>query len=123
MTAFTSRQIKGRGRARKLGYPTINLEIPKNFDLKDGVYGVEFMVDTKKYLGAMHFGPSPTFADTEKTLEVFLINLKNETTPVTKNKMLKIKVLKYLREILSFSEKGKLIKQIANDIQEIKSLK
>ncbi|KKP65604.1 MAG: hypothetical protein UR63_C0049G0007 [Candidatus Roizmanbacteria bacterium GW2011_GWC2_35_12] len=48
MTTFTSHQIKGRGRARKLGYPTINLEIPENLDLKEGVYGVQFMVDEKK---------------------------------------------------------------------------
>ena len=123
MITFTSRQIKGRGRARKLGYPTINLEIPKNFDLKDGVYGVEFMVDTKKYLSAMHYGPSPTFNDTEKTLEVFLIDLKDKAIPETDGKTLKVIILKYLRETLSFDEKDKLIQQIANDIQEIKSLK
>ena len=123
MTTFTSHQIKGRGRARKLGYPTINLEIPENLDLKEGVYGVQFMVDEKKYLGAMHYGPSPTFNDEEKTLEVFLIDLKDKAIPETNGKTLRINILKYLRAILSFKDIDKLTNQIIEDIREIISLK
>jgi len=119
---FESIQIKGRGRARKLGYPTINLEIPQSFKLKHGVYGANFIVDGKKYLAALHYGPSPTFLDKTETLEIYLIEMKDREFPVIDKKNLEVEVLKYLRKVEKFESIDKLIQQIEKDIENIKLL-
>lgn len=115
---FSSCQIVGRGRAKTLGFPTINLKIPANFDLEEGIYGVFILLDNLRYLGAMHYGMSPTFSDKEKSLEVFLINKKNIS--VVNNKI-NVQIIKYLRPVKNFASKVELIKQIEEDIENIKS--
>jgi len=114
---FSSYQIAGRGRAKTLGFPTINLKIPTNFYLKTGIYGVYILLNGLKYLGAMHYGMSPTFSDTEKSLEVFLIDTKNISSFDQK---INIQIIKYLRPVINFSSKIKLIKQIKEDVIQIK---
>jgi len=117
---FISYQVKGRGRARTLGFPTINLEIPRDFDLKTGIYGVWIYLDGKKYLGAMQYGDSPTFDDKTKSLEVFLIDLKKDV--VIDGKNIKVEVEKYIRQVKKFISKDRLIKQIEEDVKEINKL-
>lgn len=116
---FSSYQIVGRGRAKTMGFPTINLKIPTNFNLKEGIYGVYVLLNDLKYLGAMHYGMSPTFSDTEKSLEVFLIDTKNISAIDQK---INIQIIKYLRPVINFSSKIELIKQIEEDVKNIKSL-
>lgn len=117
---FISHQIKGKGRARTLGFPTINLEYLDNFDLRTGVYGVWAYIDGKKYIGAMQYGDSPTFKDKTKTLEIYLIDFDSEI--VVSDKNIKVDVIKYLRPVIKFDSKGELIRQIEEDIKKIKSL-
>ena len=112
---FISHQIKGRGRARTIGFPTINLDYPENFDLKTGIYGVWIYVNEKKYLGAMQYGDSPTFNDQTKNLEVYLIGLNKEI--VIENQS-----IKYLRSVIKFNSKKELIAQIKKDVEKIKFL-
>lgn len=112
---FNSTQVKGRGRGRLLGYPTINLEIPKNFQLKDGIYAVKVFIEGQEFAGALHFGPIPTFNENEKTLEVFLI-IKPESLPETENKDIEIEIVKFLRDVLNFPNQEDLIKQIGEDV-------
>ncbi|MBI5619675.1 riboflavin kinase, partial [Candidatus Gottesmanbacteria bacterium] len=71
---ITSRQIKGKGRGKLLGFPTINLEIPEGLTLKEGIWAVWVTIAGKRYGGALHFGPVPTFREREKSLEVFLLD-------------------------------------------------
>ena len=61
MKEFTSFLKSGRKRARALGYPTINLEIPRDFDIEEGTYSVEVIVYRRNYQAVMHYGRSPTF--------------------------------------------------------------
>ncbi len=115
--------IKGEGRGKQLGYPTINFQIPKNFILKDGVYAVKLYINKKEYLGALHYGPIPTFKKKKKSLEVHLIDVSKETLPKTSFYKIKLKVLKKIREIIKFNNEKELKKQISKDIKLIKNLK
>lgn len=117
---FSSYQIVGRGRAKTLGFPTINLKIPENFDLKEGVYGVYIFINEIKYLAVLYYGDSPTFDDPKKTLEFFLIDSKK--IPESNNKNIKVEIIKYLRPVKKFENKKKLIKQIEVDVKNIKFL-
>jgi len=117
---FSSYQIVGRGRAKTLGFPTINLKIPENFDLKEGVYGVYIFINEIKYLAVLYYGDSPTFDKQKKTLEFFLIDSKK--IPESNNKNIKVEIIKYLRPVKKFENKKKLIKQIEVDVKNIKFL-
>jgi len=116
---FSSYKIVGRGRAKTLGFPTINLKIPADFDLKEGIYGVFVLLDGIRYLGAMHYGGSPTFSDIEKSLEVFLIDIENIS--IINNKV-DVQIVRYLRPVKNFASKNELKKQIKDDVKNIKSL-
>lgn len=117
---FSSTQIKGKGRGKLLGFPTINLKIPKNFDIKEGIYAVKVWVEKKEFAGAMHFGPIPTFKESEKTLEVFLIDTANSDIPPSET--FDIDTILYLRPILSFSNPEDLSKQIREDVTAIRKI-
>ena len=117
---FESFQIHGRGRARRLGFPTINLELPKNLQIEHGVYAVFFYCLDRKYLGAMHYGSSPAFKDELVSLEVYLIDEKDETLPDFQKQKITVELIKYVRPVLDFKSKGELIKQIDDDIRKVK---
>jgi riboflavin kinase/FMN adenylyltransferase len=119
---FFSRQKTGRGRARKLGFPTINLEVPENIKMEYGIYAVFFYCLNYKYVGAMHYGSSPAFKDEEVSLEIYLIDEKDETLPDFKNKKITIELIKYLRPVLDFKTKEELVEQIDDDVKKVRSL-
>jgi riboflavin kinase / FMN adenylyltransferase len=122
---FESTQIKGKGRGRPMGFPTINLKIPDIFELKDGVYAVNVIIKNIKYLGAMHFGSTPTFEEKEKSLEIYLIGLDDQAVNKLENlegKIIKVKVLKFLRNIVKFRLVEDLKKQIGEDVRQINIL-
>lgn len=118
---FESFQIHGRGRARKQGFPTINLKIPENLDLKEGVYAVFFRCLGREYLGAMHYGPSPAFKDDEVSLEVYLLDESDKTLPSFWNEKIVIEIAEYIRPVLDFENKKELIDRINEDIEVVKS--
>lgn len=112
---FRSTQIKGKGRGKLLGFPTVNLEIPQGFDLDDGIYAVKVFLGGKEFIGAMHYGPIPVFKEDEKTLEVFLIDTADSDIPETSE--FEIETLKYLRPVLNFETQEELAKQIGKDVE------
>lgn len=125
---FTSTQIKGKGRGKLMGFPTINLKIPDNFELDDGIYSAKVSIENKVYSGALHYGPVPTFGETEKSLEVYLIGLTNYELRINElenldNKIIKVEIIKYLREIKKFGKVEKLVGQIKKDVINIKKIK
>lgn len=118
---FRSSQIKGKGRGKLLGYPTINLEIPETLELPDGIYAVRAYVEGAAYVGAMHSGPIPTFNETEKTLEVFLINVDSKDLP-EQIPDIEIETIKYLRPVMTFNNEQELAEQIGKDVEETKKI-
>lgn len=119
---FRSHQVKGKGRGRLLGFPTINLDIPENFQLLEGVYTVRVFINSSSFIGALHYGPIPTFNESGKTLEVFLIDIKPEDLPSGEIPDLEIEIVKYLRPVLNFQNQEDLIQQIAKDVEETKKI-
>lgn len=119
---FESHHIKGRGRAKTLGFPTINLKIPDGLEMDHGIYGAYLTIDGKKYLGALHYGPSPTFNDEYKSCEIFLVNLKDMEAPVTEDKKLQVEIIKFIRGVIKFDKVEDLVKQVNEDIENVKKL-
>lgn len=119
---FSSTQIKGKGRGKLIGFPTINLKIPVNFELEDGIYAAKVNIEDKIFSGALHYGPVPTFNESEKSLEVYLIGLNDNKLENLEGKIIKVEIIKYLRPVIKFNSKEELIKQIKEDVINIKKI-
>ena len=119
---FKSRHIKGKGRGKILGFPTINLEIPKRFSLAIGIWAVKVWIKDNKYIGALHFGSVPTFKEDELSLEVFLINTNNKNIPDLDFEDITIEPVKRIRDVELFSSSEALIDQIKRDVENVKKV-
>lgn len=125
---FESTHVSGKGRGKPMGFPTINLKIPEKFKLKDGVYAVKVVIEKYVFKGALHFGPTPTFNEKEKSLEVYLIGVSEGDLVADGltdfgDKVIHVEIIKYLRPVAKFRLVEDLRKQIEEDVAAIKSLK
>jgi riboflavin kinase/FMN adenylyltransferase len=69
--------LQGKGRGKKLGYPTLNLKVPAGKLLpKDGVYGVTAQLGEEYCRGMMYIGSNLTFDEHERGVEVHLFDLE-----------------------------------------------
>ena len=119
---FKTTQIKGLGRGHQIGFPTINLIIPSDLHMDDGIYAVWVEIEDKTYKGALHYGPVPTFDLDEKMLEVHLVDITDETVPNTSNAIIEIDIVEKLRDIKSFETAEELAIQIEADVRKVESI-
>lgn len=122
MIKFKSFPIKGKGRGKKIGFPTINLQIPENFSLKKGIYGAWVWLDNKKYLGALYYGFVPTFNGSELSLEVHIVDPHFKNMNVSIYRYIDTEIIKYIRPDKKFSDSKGLKNQIKKDIEEINGI-
>jgi riboflavin kinase/FMN adenylyltransferase len=119
---FQSRKVTGDGRGKLLGFPTINLIIPDQFNLEYGIYAVWIWLDAEKYPGALHYGPVPTFDKVTVTLEVFVLTeaeLLNERVVAA---AITIETVKKLRDVKKFDTAEALIVQMTADVAAARQL-
>jgi riboflavin kinase/FMN adenylyltransferase len=111
---ISGRVISGKGRGRKLlNFATANIDTPSDKILPvNGVYLVEIKIDNKDYYGLMNIGVKPTFKESERTVEVHIINFNKKIY----NKEVFVNILQKIREEKYFSHPGLLKKQIEDDI-------
>ncbi len=117
---FQGKVIEGDKRGRQLGFPTANIDFPKEkITPKIGVYLVKVIIDEKEYFGVMNIGHKPTF-NNEKNLsfEIHIFDFNQDIY----NKTLTTEILEYLREEKKFSSILELKNQITNDVKEAKKL-
>ena len=119
---YKTKQIKGKGRGKLLGFQTINLEIPSDFHEEEGIYAAMVVIDRNVYKGALHYGPVPTFNEKEKSLEVYLIDADEKGLINLKGKLIQVGFIKKIRDIKKFSNLQELSLQIAWDVEMINSI-
>ena len=115
---FTASAIKGAGRGKEMGIPTINVDlsaVPE--ELEDGIYACYVELDGVRYHGAMHYGPRPVFDDS-RACEVHLLDTTVEVVP----SQVSLEVVEYLREIRDFPTTEALVTQIEQDIQQCRTI-
>jgi drug/metabolite transporter (DMT)-like permease len=122
--SITTQKVKGKGRGKFLGFPTINLKIPAELSTQDGIYAVRVSIGKKAYKGALHYGPIPTFDDEKKSLEVFLLDAKEKDVPNTLLEKSKITVefIQWLRPVIKFESEQALIAQMKKDVETVKGI-
>lgn len=115
--------IKGSGRGKKLGFPTINIEPENPASVPmDGVYGGYFRVngdrlseDSRGIPCAISIGNQPTFSGKKRSMEAHIINYDKE---IYGDDVL-IDFDFFIRGQKKFSSAEELISQIQNDINQI----
>jgi riboflavin kinase/FMN adenylyltransferase len=104
-------------RGRTLGFPTANLNIPKQQILPaSGVYATIAQVDDQKFSSATNIGTRPTFANSKKTVETHLLNYEGNLY----GRRIKLEFIQRLRDERYFASARELKAQIKNDIEKTK---
>jgi riboflavin kinase/FMN adenylyltransferase len=119
---FESHKVAGDGRGKTLGFPTINLQIPWNLVMTEGIYAGWIWLNGEKFPGALHFGIVPTFNKFDRSLEVFVLTKKSLPNSLVKNARIQVEVIKKLREIKQFASSKDLVAQMTLDVAKTKRL-
>lgn len=117
MEVIVGKVVSGQGVGRVMGFPTLNIPYEGN---SSGVFAASVEVNGKKYLAAVNVGGRPTFDDTRLLCEAFLLNCEGEFE-VGSDDVLKVKLLRRVRETQKFKDMDSLALQISKDVEEIKN--
>lgn len=113
-----ARVISGQGRGRRIGFPTINLEIPEGIGATHGIYAGWLFVHGKRFSAAIHYGPIPTFHEVAPTLEAYILDGHVLNLPPE----VEFDLVAHVRDIKMFLNAGELTDQITQDIEDVKKI-
>ncbi len=103
---------KGARRGRDLGYPTANLALADDCELRHGVYAVTVRTpDGVERGGVASFGSRPTFDDGPPLLEVFILDYEGDLYGRT----LSVSFLAWIRKELRFETVADLVTAMDRD--------
>ena len=108
---ISGRVEKGLGKGHALGFPTVNLTLPSESLLREGVYRSAIEIDGRMYSAVTNVGTCPTVCERESHLESFIIDYDGDLY----GKELDVYLLGYLREEKRFSTYEELSEQIKKD--------
>ena len=113
------RVVTGRNRGGKLlGFPTANINLHDELCPKTGIYAVTVEHGGKKCKGVANIGYSPTFDDCEFTIEVHILDFKDDIY----GDNIRVNFHKRIREEIKFNNIGELSNQIKEDIKAAREL-
>ncbi len=108
----------GKKLGRTLGFPTANVNLPKNKVIpKDGVYLTKTEFDGKFYYGITNIGTNPTVEDKQRRAENFIFDFNGDLY----GKEIKITFLRFIRGEKKFDSVEELAEQVKKDIETAKS--
>ncbi|MEI6326991.1 MAG: riboflavin kinase [Candidatus Roizmanbacteria bacterium] len=128
MKLFSTHQVSGLGRGKKILVPTINVAIPPDFGYKHGIYAGYILLtdtktgETKQYPAAIHYGPKPTFTDQDISLELNIIDVEPQNIISYDPARISFAMISYIRPVQAFVDAPSLLRQIGLDIQNIRNV-
>jgi riboflavin kinase/FMN adenylyltransferase len=111
--SVTGPVVRGAGRGRGLGVPTVNLAPPNPKKLlpPDGVYAARVAWRGGRNGAMLNLGPRPTFGDAARTLEAHLFDFDGELVGDT----VTVEFLRRLRDVMRFGSADELRRQLDTD--------
>ena len=104
---ISGKVIHGDGYGKKLGFPTVNLEV-NNQELPEmGVYAGDAILENKKYKAGIVIGPYAK-------IEAHLLGYEGDAY----GKEVTLEIKKFIREFKKFDTEEKLIIQITKDLNK-----
>lgn len=110
--------VHGAGRGRNLGFPTANLRTEKEILPREGVYAVKVRHGAALLDGVANIGRNPTFGENELTVEVHLLDVKDNLYGET----LRLYFLQRLRGEERFATVPELCAAIQADIDRARQI-
>ncbi len=107
----TGTVIHGEKRGRNLGFPTANIRLDKNCELKHGIYAVRVGRGAERFDGVASFGRRPTFDNGAPLLEVFLFDFRGDLYGAE----LDVAFISFIRDELKFDNIDALVGRMNED--------
>ncbi|HPF41702.1 MAG TPA: bifunctional riboflavin kinase/FAD synthetase [Phycisphaerae bacterium] len=114
---LTGRVMHGEAEGRKLGYPTINLEIPDQLLPGEGVYAGVSEIEGRRRVAAISVGHRPTLGGSGVVVEAFLLSESADLY----HKLVHLEFHTFIRRQRRFDSRSELTAQIADDIEKVKA--
>jgi len=119
---FTAHVIPGAGRGKKLGSPTLNLnldEVPA--ELEHGIYAafaeIRNLKSEIRNLAVLHYGPRPVFHD-NIACEVHVLDTNLSQAPTS----VSVEIVQKIRDVQDFDSEEDLRTKIAEDIAQARDI-
>jgi riboflavin kinase/FMN adenylyltransferase len=105
--------VHGDARGRRLGFPTLNVQLgsPRKLLPPDGVYAVDVVTSRGRFGGMLNLGGRPTFGDHGRTIEVHLFEASGDFY----GDLVRVAFVARLRDVVRFSGPEALKAQLADD--------
>ena len=110
--------VRGAGRGKGLGFPTINLPLAKGQDVMHGIYAMRVLHDGRRYHAAGYVGTSPTFGPGRVMVEAYLLDVERELY----GEALEIEFIAMIRADETFANPEALATQMRADCQEVQAI-
>ena len=112
------RVVRGSGRGKTLGIPTINLISENDLVPRNGVYATRVLLNGKKYGSITNIGVRPTFGKGDRTIETHLFGFRRKIY----GRRVRLFFLGRIRDERRFPSPSKLTEQIGRDIAKARSI-
>ena len=112
--SYTGMVVKGQQIGHKIGFPTANIEVAKEFQLieKQGVYATFVDINGKSYPAMTYIGKRPTMHDNRpQSIESNIINFDEDIY----GKEIKVRFIDFVRDDIKFDDTEALKNQIEKD--------
>jgi len=112
--------VKGEGRGKRLNFPTANIRCSSENKLMpgNGVYAVYVWHENNRWQGMMNIGVRPTFGETRRTMEVHIMDFKQDIY----GENLTIEFVDRIRNEMRFNDPQELVNQLQKDRDMSKSI-
>jgi len=111
--------VTGAGRGKKLGFPTANVNVNQNQALPaDGIYATRTHIDDELYSSVTNVGRRPTFDGNNRTVEVYILDFQGDLY----NHNIQVDFVQKLRDERKFDSVDELKKQMAEDVEQGKTI-
>ena len=115
--AIYGKVIEGEHNGRKMGFPTVNLNLDASMALPaNGVYTTKTIIDEKVYASVTNVGNKPTIGDFDKNAETHIFDFQENIY----GKPLMVQFIKMQRNEQKFENMDALAVQIEKDCMEAK---
>jgi riboflavin kinase / FMN adenylyltransferase len=106
--------IRGHQRGRTIGFPTVNLGCGQQLIPADGVYVARCEVNGREHAAALSIGTLPTFGDSQRQVEAYLLDFAGDLYGQT----LRIDLIDWIRDQQKFATIDRLVQQIEADVKQ-----
>ena len=103
--------IKGQQISRQLGFPTLNIELADDNQLKYGVYAGTMEYQNNLYYGVMNIGITPSFKVNTPKLEIHVFNFNQNLY----GEEIRVNPTHFIRDEKKFDDMDSLAAQIQSD--------